>query len=203
MSEIAPEAVLDYWFGPGDDWAAIAEANKSRWFLDGRALDDEIRSRFADAVLAARRGDLDHWADAPRSAMALVLLLDQFPRHIYRGTAEAFASDEQALAVCRAGIERGLDTALSAVERTFFYLPLQHAEDLLAQLKSVEMLARCAATCAENLCDYVLNSLEYAQEHLEIVKRFGRFPHRNDVLGRASSEEEQDYLASGANRFGQ
>ena len=160
----------------------------------GPELDARVRERFGTLVAAARRGELDGWAASPRGRLALILVLDQFPRHVFRGKAEAFASDGQAQALTRDGIETGMDEALTLVERQFFYLPLMHAEDREVQAESVERY-----TALRNEMDGVLG---FAVEHRDLVERFGRFPHRNTVLGRESTEAETDYLASDPNPFG-
>lgn len=203
MSTADAGAIHAYWFGDTSDWVEVAKRNNARWFRNGSDLDGEIRERFGDAVAQARAGALAHWLQKPETLLALVLLLDQFPRHIFRGTANAFASDEQALAACRQGIDRGLDRCMSHVERGFFYLPLQHAEDLVAQRLSVELLGQCACEAPESLVDVMSETLRYGEVHRDIVERFGRFPHRNQILGRKSTAQEQAYLDGGGQRFGQ
>ena len=198
-----PDDVHRFWFGEVTDWAACARANNARWFRHGRDLDGEVRERFAGLHAAAAAGALDDWAAMPRGALALVLTLDQFPRHLHRGTPQAFASDARALAVCRAGIEAGLDDALSPVEQSFFYLPLEHAEDLAAQAQCVALMRRRAAQCPAELRFFMDEVVKFAELHREIVQKFGRFPHRNAVLGRADTPGERAWLDGGGARFGQ
>lgn len=203
MSAPDPRAVHAYWFGDTSDWAETVARNSARWFQHGAKLDDEIRERFGEAVDRARDGALEHWQDRPETILALVLLLDQFPRHVFRGSAEAFASDDQALATCRHGIDRGLDERLASVEQSFFYLPLQHAEDREVQALSVRMMQLRTEQAPDALQAYMRNSLGYAESHRQIVERFGRYPHRNQALSRQSTPQEQAYLDGGGRRFGQ
>jgi uncharacterized protein (DUF924 family) len=179
-SEYRP--VIDFWF---------RELTPKQWFTDGGPeLDERVRARFGALVAAARRGALDHWATSPRGRLALILVLDQFPRHLFRGTADAFASDARAQALTREGIDAGMDEELTLAERQFFYLPLMHAEDREVQALSVERFTA--------LRDAAQAALGFAVDHRDVVARFGRFPHRNAALGRASSAEEQAFLASDA-----
>ncbi len=197
------QQIHDYWFGPAHDWLQVLANNSRRWFEKGRELDAEIRAQFSDTLALARRGELDDWQDSLVGTVALVLLLDQFPRHIFRGTAEAFACDGQALRACLGGLERGLDTSMSPVQQGFYYLPLQHCEDIAIQDRSVELMELRTSQAAPEFKDYMTTTLEFARRHREIVLRFGRYPHRNESLGRVSTREELDFLAAGADRFGQ
>jgi uncharacterized protein (DUF924 family) len=199
----AAEALLAFWFGraPLVD-AALAERQRT-WFTPDPAFDAALRARFAPLVADAAAGALDAWCATPRGRLALILLLDQLPRNLFRGQARAFATDPQALACALAGMEAGHDRALSIVERSFFYLPLQHAENLAMQDLSVAM---CEALVREapparrgSLEDFVA----YAVRHRDLIARFGRFPHRNRVLERASTPAEEQHLAEGGERFGQ
>ena len=203
LQSVTPNDIHGYWFGDTADWALVVKRNNVRWFEQGRALDDEIRLRFAATVELAKAGDLDEWMDSPQSAIALILLLDQFPRHIHRGQGEAFAGDEHALAMCKLGMASGMDARLSTVEQSFFYLPLQHAENIEAQELSVAVMARRAEESPRELHEYMRESLQFAERHRDIVARFGRFPHRNAALGRVTTAEEEAYLQRGGDRFGQ
>ena len=197
------QQIHDYWFGPADDWQQVLKNNSPRWFAGGEAMDSEIRTEFASTLETARRGEFDAWQDSIIGAMALVLLMDQFPRHIHRGNPKAFGYDEFSLDICLRGIERGIDSAMSPVQQVFFYLPLQHAEDLDIQNRSIEMMELRAGQCDEAFKAFMENSLDYARQHHDIIQRFGRFPHRNQILDRANTEEEQIFLDAGADRFGQ
>lgn len=185
--------VIEFWFGA----AGAAERGRPRkpWFQKSEAFDAEIRARFATTVEAAAAGELAAWERTPFAALALVIVLDQFPRNIFRGAARAFAADPLAQAVAGRLADRGFDAAYLVVERAFAYLPFEHAEDLAAQRRSVTLFAALPP-------DPVRASyLDYAQRHHDIVARFGRFPHRNEVLGRASTPEEVAFLAQPGSGF--
>jgi len=180
--------VLDFWFGaPGS-----RERGRPRkaWFRKSEPFDAEIRRLFLDAWERAARGELERWQATPLASLALVVTLDQFPRNMFRGTARAFASDSLALAVARETIAREFDRLLSPVERSFVYLPFEHAEDLAAQRRS---LALFHALDGEQV--------EYARRHYEIIARYGRFPHRNLILGRPSTAEEAEFLKQPGSSF--
>lgn len=203
MSLPGPDDVHRFWFGEVTDWAATAKANNERWFLKGHELDAPVRERFGALVEAAGRGECEHWLDTPRGALTLVITLDQFPRHIHRGSGAAFAYDDRARAACDAGIARGHDRTLSPVERSFYYLPFEHAEDLDAQERCVALMEAAREDAGPDLTAFLEESVRYAEMHRDIVARFGRFPHRNELLGREATEEEANWLAEGGQRFGQ
>ncbi len=186
-------AVLDFWFGaPGSPERGTA---RPEWFRKDAAFDDAIRARFGGLVDAALAGALDRWADADDAALALLLVCDQFPRNLFRGDARAFALDPRALAVAKRLVAEGRDTRHPPVERAFVYLPFEHSESLADQREAVRLFAGLRD-------DPVAGGYhEWAVKHLEIVERFGRFPHRNDALGRASTPEERDFLARPGSRF--
>ena len=192
-----------FWFGDHPSWAECVAANHERWFRRGHELDGPVSEHFSGLVESAARGDLDTWRDTPGGALALVLALDQFPRHIWRGRPEAFATDAAARDHCRHCIGRGLDRALSPVERTFLYLPLEHAEDPGAQEQCVALMRGMHEEAPEALGAYLAETLRYAELHRDIIARFGRFPHRNAILGRSTTAEEAAWLEEGGARFGQ
>jgi uncharacterized protein (DUF924 family) len=165
--------------------------------------DREIEARFESMMEAAAQGKLDAWADSPRRRLALILLLDQFPRNVYRGTARAFENDAKAVQLALDGIQVGADATLDPVERLFFYMPLQHSEDLAVQEESLAASRRLASETPDHLQRQFNITLGYAELHRDIIKRYGRFPHRNAVLGRSSTAEELSYLRNSAERFGQ
>jgi len=191
MSAAALAQRLQFWFGAGD-----APERKS-------GLDDVIRTRFEPLVIRALRGELSAWAASPRRRLSLIILLDQFPRNIYRGTRLAFAGDEQALGLSLSGIQSGADAALEVVERMFFYMPMQHAESLEVQHESVAAYRRLRDEAPEDLRQQLTDALESAERHRAIVESFGRFPQRNRALGRVTTRDEQTYLKGGAETFGQ
>lgn len=202
-------AVLDYWFGRGGSGGDDLDARMRFWFGgDPREQqlqrDAEMRDRFGELMGRAERGALDSWADGPRRRLALILLLDQFPRNVHRGTARAFATDSKALSLALSGLQAGADAALTPVERMFFYMPLQHAESPEVQEESVSAYRRLLAEAPAEARGAFEGALKYAELHRDIVRRFGRFPHRNRALGRATTPEELGYLRSAqAQSFGQ
>jgi uncharacterized protein (DUF924 family) len=183
---IGAQAVLDFWF---------ADENAVRWFASDAAFDAQIRQRFGATLAAAARGELDHWAVTPTGWLALLIVLDQFSRNIHRNDARAWAQDPKAQALALAGIERGDDERLAPLQRLFVYLPLEHAEDLALQQRSVALF-RALALHAPGAARAQFNGfLRYAQSHCEVITRYGRFPHRNALLGRCDTPDERDYLA--------
>ena len=187
-------AVLDFWFGAADD-PSHGQPRK-QWFEKSEVFDAQIRDRFGALTERAIAGDLAHWAAAPQSALAQVIVLDQFTRNVFRGTARAFAGDQRALAAARALIDAGIDRALPGVQRQFVYLPFEHAEDIGAQNDAVRLFAQLERDAPE-----VGQLLVWAQRHHEIIARFGRFPHRNAALGRSSTPEEIEFLKQPGSSF--
>lgn len=197
----SPESVLDFWFGAPGSAAEIAGRQSKLWFGKSLANDQAVIDRFAATLTAATAGRLDAWANTPRGRLALVIVLDQFPHHIHRDQPQAFATDPQSLALSLAALESGEDRKLAPIERVFLYLPLEHAESIEMQERSVslyEQLANEAAADERALFD---NFLDYARKHLDVVARFGRFPHRNEILGRPSTPEELEFLKQPGSRF--
>ena len=195
-------AVREYWFGAQPLDAQGIARRMDLWFGAGGARrDDEIRTRFGGLLEHAAAGRLAAWADGPRRRLSLIILLDQFPRHMFRGTARAFDYDAQALALALTGMQSGADAALDFAERLFFYMPLQHAESLEAQDESIAAFRRLLAEVPPELDATFADTLRFAQAHRSIIERFGRFPHRNDLLGRASSPQEAEWLRQGAEGF--
>jgi len=192
------EEILQFWLGaPGGP----PLGNQARWFTRDDQLDAEIRARFGADLEAAAHGALAGWADAPRPALALVVLLDQFSRNAWRGTPRAFAQDAQALRVAQDAIARGFDGQLAPVERWFLYMPFMHAEDHAVQQRGVALFARLADEAPPELRGAFESALDYAERHRVIVERFGRFPHRNAILGRPSTPEEVEFLAQPGSSF--
>jgi uncharacterized protein (DUF924 family) len=201
-------SVRDFWFGRLPLSAEGLNRRILFWFGDESATlrqrrDEHIRVRFGALVERAAKGELAAWADGPRRRLSLILLLDQFPRNIHRGTARAFACDSQALALALSGMQSGADAALDVVERIFFYMPLQHAESREAQEESVAAYRRLLAEASEELHGPFKSALRSAENHRAIIERFGRFPHRNRILERASTPEELEWLGNGGASFGQ
>ncbi len=197
------DELLDFWYADTIDHPAHIGPRMPFWFQADDQRDAQIVARFSDQVAAARSGQLDALKSTPRGQLALVLLLDQLPRNIYRGTAEAFASDADALSICMQGIAAGTDTTLGPAECLFYYMPLQHAESLEAQEHAVKIFDALAESVAPELTDVFVGCADYARRHHDIVARFGRFPHRNALLGRTSTPEEIAFLEGGGDTFGQ
>jgi len=180
-----PGEVLEFWF---------SERSRPLWFERDAAFDEEIRGRFAANVAAACLGDLDYWVRAVDSSLALVLLLDQFPRNIHRGSLRAYAGDARARDIADTAIERGFDHRTALDRRFFFYLPFEHSENPKDQVRSVALFRRWAEEHRGDARDRALDQMKYVLRHQEIVQRFGRFPHRNTVLGRESTPDEIAFL---------
>jgi uncharacterized protein (DUF924 family) len=202
-SVVDAEDVLDFWFADAASGPQAVERRNRVWFAGGAHFDRECTERFAATLEAAAGGDLDHWKESPRGRLALIILLDQFSRNIYRGTAAAFQHDDRARAACREGIAVGHDEQLAPFERSFFYMPLEHAEDREVQALSVRLFETLANESPEEWRGRLKADAGHARRHRDIVEEFGRFPHRNAVLRRDSSPAEQAYLADDAPRFGQ
>jgi len=188
---LAPLAagILEFWFGPAP------HAARDVWFRKDPAFDAEIANRFGAAVEAALRGEHREWTATPHGTLARVILLDQFTRNIFRDTPRAFAGDEQALAMASAAADAGHDRTLDHYERWFLYMPFQHAEAIAAQARSLVLFGALAAESGDP------GSLQWAEKHAAIIRRFGRFPHRNAILGRTSTADEVAFLQQPGSRF--
>jgi uncharacterized protein (DUF924 family) len=195
------QPLLDWWFGPAGTAAEVAAARSGLWFGKQDSQDLEARERFGALVGQALAGDLGDWADEPHGWLALILLLDQLPRMIHRDSPQAFAGDARARELVLEGLAREQERALAPIQQVFLYLVLEHTEDLLLQDEAVRRFTRLLslATAAERplFADY----LDYAERHQRVIARFGRFPHRNALLGRPSSAEEQVFLSEPGSRF--
>ena len=186
------DEILDFWFAPRD--SAKHGQTRELWFGKDAAVDQSIRARFGAAVETALAGGFGEWT-TPYGALARVLLLDQFTRNIYRETPRAFAGDILALAISRAALANRDDQALMPVERWFLYMPFVHAEDPAAQQRSLQLFARLRDETG------LSEPLMWAERHAAMIHRFGRYPHRNAILGRESTAEEIEYLATGGRGF--
>jgi len=190
---VVPGDVLAFWFGGAD-------AVDARWFRRSDAFDTEIGERFGAAVQAALAGRLDSWAAQPQDALALILLLDQFTRNMYRGTPAAFAGDALALTLALRLVDSGGHLRLTPLQRWFAYMPLEHAENLALQQRSVRLFETLAAEEGPHR-EALAGALDYARRHHDVVARFGRFPHRNAILGRDSTPEEAVFLLQPGSSF--
>ena len=189
------DAILDFWFGRWRrDRTAYGEPRQA-WFVKEPTFDAAIRDRFLDDFEQAAAGQLDAWKVEPESCLALILLLDQCPRNLFRGDARAFATDAQALVVALGAIASQLDQSLQPVQRWFIYLPLEHSENLAHQNQCVDLFRQLGNDPASQ------NVLNYAIQHRDIIARFGRFPHRNAILGRPNTPEEEAFLTQPGSSF--
>lgn len=195
------EAILNYWFGADSDDAAVVKQKSALWWSKSREIDEDIRQRFESWMMKASAGELSQWQSTPSGLLALILLTDQFPRNVYRDSPRAFAQDSKALACCLEGLDVGCDIELRPIERVFFYLPLEHAESLECQNRSVALFRRLAQSVPSEQKPVFQEYLDYAVRHRDVIARFGRFPHRNRILGRETTTEETTFLAEPGSSF--
>jgi uncharacterized protein (DUF924 family) len=197
-----PDTIREYWFGAALEDAAVTARERARlWWSKSPELDNEIRRRFENCVIKAGAGELEDWASNPQDRLALILLTDQFPRTIYRDSARAFAFDAKALSLARDGIDAGFDVSLRPLERVFFYLPLEHSESLADQQRSVSLFQKLVDEVSQDHKPPFAEYLDFAVRHRDIIGRFGRFPHRNEALGRISTPEELAFLQQPGSGF--
>jgi uncharacterized protein (DUF924 family) len=191
-----PEEVLSYWFPEGIDDADPQTIGQQmeQWMVGGPEVDKEITERFGKTLEQARRGELDHWAATARGRLALIVVLDQFSRNVYRDSPLSYAQDEKALQLAVEGIDLGMDRDLGALERMFFWLPLYHSEDLGLHERSVSHAEEEAANAPPHLRARAEFGVSQTKAGRDIIARFGRHPHRNEILGRESTPEELEYL---------
>lgn len=201
--QIRIDAVLAFWFKEQELSAPQIDGRMDIWFGEDPVFDKEIAREFADDVQLASEGKLDHWAHKPMGRLALIILLDQFRRNIYRNKAEAFAMDKAALKLCVEGAMEKKDKGLTPIQRVFFYMPLQHSESRKVQEKSCQIYNKLADAVSATYKETFETVAQFAELHADIVKRFGRFPHRNTILKRKNSPEEDEYLSGDAPTFGQ
>lgn len=200
---VEADEILKFWFADAADSPAAAAARSEFWFQVNEKVDRQIWFLFADTLSDAVSGLFDVWAEGPDGRLALIILLDQCPRNMYRGTAEVFRHDPRAMALAREGVECGQLECLSVPEQLFFLLPYQHSEKLAIQKAGVELYEMVAAKAADEWRAVAEGYRDFAVRHYDIIAQFGRFPHRNQVLGRQSSGAEERYLAGGGDTFGQ
>jgi uncharacterized protein (DUF924 family) len=195
---LSTRRILNYWFDDAERNPLTLEAMRGRlalWFGENRDTDEHIRGTFGAELAAAAAGELHSWAETPQGSLALIVLLDQFSRNAYRGTARAFALDAQALALTEAGLIAGFDLDFNAAQRVAFYLPIMHAENVALQRRSLALYRRVLDESPEELRPALLLVNEAAEKHAGIVERFGRYPHRNEAVGRATTPEEAAFMA--------
>jgi uncharacterized protein (DUF924 family) len=196
------QAVLDFWFGDGLALGWPSTPRDKLWWGGGAELDHQISAQFGNPVKQALTGGLRHWAHDPAGRLALVILLDQFTRNVFRGHADAFSGDALAQSLVLQGLDLTVDKRLPWVGRVFFYMPLMHSEDLARQEECVNRFTQLHADAPDAVKPKVEGNWKFAIEHRDIIAKFGRFPHRNKVMGRLSSPAEDEFLKTGP-RFGQ
>jgi uncharacterized protein (DUF924 family) len=194
------EQVLDFWFGSCGADGSLDPVKRRMWFSDGSKYDAEIRKRFRKLHRRAAEGELA-WAGTPRGRAALIVVLDQFSRHIHRGKAAAFAQDPRAQQLAASGVEQGMDRELVPALRAFFYLPFEHAEDLKLQRLGARLFERLSTEVAPAWRKDYIGFADYSGHHRDIIERFGRFPHRNRILGRPSTPKEIEFLQQPGSSF--
>ena len=197
------ETILSFWFKEQELTAPQIDRRMDIWFGEDSVFDHEIEKEFADDVDRASEGKLDHWAAEPHGRLALIILIDQFRRNIYRNTVKAFSKDKLALKLCVEGAMEKKDKSLTPIQRVFFYMPLQHAESAKVQAKGLELYNRLAESVSPTYKETFLTVAQFAELHKDIIDQFGRFPHRNKLLGRENTPEEDEYLAGDSPDFGQ
>ena len=195
--------VLQFWFNAGQNDQPTIDARMDRWFGGDAAFDEEIRTRFGELVERASRGEIDDWAATARGRLALIILLDQFRRQIHRGERGAFKRDAQALKLCVEGAMTGDYKTLDPFEQAFFFMPLQHAESLPVQERAVKIYAGLVSSVSPTLKATFATFAQFAELHRDIIATYGRFPHRNRILGRPDTDSEREFLAAGGPDFGQ
>ncbi len=195
------EKVLHFWLGTLGDNGELAPGVFERWWKKDSAFDAQIQEQFGDLVVEARKGELDHWTQTARGSLGLIVLCDQFSRNIFRGTAESYAADEKARAVVKEVLSSEQYLTLRDFERYFVLMPLMHAEDIALQNECVARFEEESTRCQEHAREVWVNGIDFAEQHRKIVARFGRFPHRNAILGRTSTPEEEAFLREPGSSF--
>lgn len=197
----SPHSILEFWFGEPADESLVASRQAALWWQKQPALDALIKSRFEALLESAMSHELEHCLLSAQGRLALIILLDQFPRNMYRDTAAAFACDQRAREYCLVGLEQGDDLRLTPLQRVFFYLPLEHAEDRDLQQRSVALYQSLVQSTRSAGGADLSSYLDFAIKHQQIIERFGRFPHRNSILGRVSSAQELAFLTQPGSSF--
>ena len=200
---VIPSDVIDYWFGTDYQDGFTVENKNKLWFMGGEEVDKEITQRFAGALQLAESDQLQAWQQTAEGCMALIILLDQFSRNIYRGTAKAFANDAKALELAKALVEKDLWTTLPLIQRVFILLPYEHSEAIQDQDECLKLMDLMISQAGEKQQERLTGFRHHVLEHRAIIQQFGRFPHRNRVLDRQTTQEEQAYLDGTGKTFGQ
>lgn len=195
------EDILDFWFGELNEHGCSSPEHRKRWWTKSEAFDEAVQHQFIDDYEAIVAGEREAWRSTPRGALAYIIVLDQFSRNMFRGTPKMFAADELAREVSREGLDAGFDAELSFDERIFFYLPLEHSESMDDHELCTELFEKLRDSAPEPLKADAKYYLDFAVQHRAIVERFGRYPHRNEILGRANSDEEAKFLEEPGSSF--
>lgn len=191
------QAVLDFWF----EGEALGQVQMERWWKKTPEVDRLIRQRFASLVDELYQGLSQRWSESPKSCLAAIICLDQFSRNMYRETRQSFQYDALALELAEQGLQKGFDRSLSPLERAFFIMPLMHDESLTSQERCISLLSELVCETEGQLERYLEGSLDFARKHHDIIARFGRYPHRNNILGRESTPEELEFLKEPGSSF--
>ncbi|WP_299484634.1 DUF924 family protein [Acaryochloris sp. IP29b_bin.137] len=197
----SPETIGEFWFGSSQDDLDVVQQRSKLWWSKNPEVDTEIKARFSCYLPKVVSGELEVWRQTPLGTLALILLTDQFSRNMFRGTAEAFAYDEIASTLCKQGLKDGTDQALRPIQRVFFYLPLEHSESLADQEHCLQLFQRLAEEREPYLQSTFESYIDFALRHRNIIDRFGRFPHRNAILNRISTQAEIEFLKTPGSSF--
>jgi uncharacterized protein (DUF924 family) len=195
------EDILDFWFGEPNELGCSSPEHRKRWWTKSDAFDESIKSQFLNDYEAIVAGDREAWRNTARGALAYIIVLDQFSRNMFRGTLKMFAADELAREACWEGLDAGFDAELSFDERVFFYLPLEHSEEIADHRQCIDLFNALLDRSPEPLEADAKNYLDYAEQHKAIIDQFGRYPHRNETLGRPSTPEEAEFLEEPGSSF--
>jgi uncharacterized protein (DUF924 family) len=193
--------LLNWWFGSAESSTEVAKAKNKLWFGKKKSQDTDALHRFGGLVELALKGGLSEWAETPQGWLALVLLLDQLPRMIFRNTAKAYSGDARAQELVKHGLKLERDLALTPLQRTFIYLVLEHTENLKSQDEAIRRFTALLTLLPATDREYFTQTLEHAKRHRAVIERFGRFPHRNEILGRDSTMQELEFLKKPGSRF--
>ena len=198
-----PQDVIDYWLGDAETDPSAARDRSKLWYGSSTEIDNQIRQNFGDALALAERGKLQRWLESPSEQLALVILLDQFSRNLYRGSKDAWKNDVRALDLATRCVENNDHMSLSNIGRVFLYHPFHHAESTMAQEKAAFLFDELYENASPEWQPSLKRFADFTRNHREIVLRFGRFPHRNKILGRQSTAEEDEYLNANSSSYGQ
>jgi uncharacterized protein (DUF924 family) len=196
-----PERILSFWLGTLDEHGLADRDLSKRWWTKSDAFDSEVRTAFEGDYHAIAGGQRESWLDTARGSLAYVIVLDQFSRNMFRGTAQMYAEDDRALSAAKRAVERGLDTELATDERVFLYMPFMHSEEVEDQRRCVQLFEQLADELSGPAQERARFNTKFAHQHRDIVEKWGRFPHRNAILGRETTAEEREFLKQPGSSF--